>query len=29
MQAAGEPEKGFKYGGWSASYYDEAFDKIV
>jgi dihydrofolate reductase len=29
MQAAGGPEEGFQYGGWSAPYYDEALDKIV
>ncbi|MDF2961938.1 MAG: folA [Paenibacillus sp.] len=29
MQAPGAPEDGFKYGGWSAPYYDEALDKIV
>lgn len=29
MQAAGGPEEGFRYGGWSTSYYDEALDKIV
>jgi dihydrofolate reductase len=29
MQAAGGPEEGFKYGGWSAPYYDEALDKIT
>lgn len=29
MQAAGGPEDGFKYGGWSAPYYDEALDKIA
>ena len=29
MQAAGGPEEGFKYGGWSAPYYDEALDAIV
>lgn len=29
MQAAGGPEAGFNYGGWSAPYYDEALDKIV
>ncbi len=29
MQAAGGPEEGFKYGGWSAPYYDEALDKIA
>jgi len=29
MQAAGGPEAGFTYGGWSAPYYDEAVDKIV
>ena len=29
MQAAGGPEVGFKYGGWSAPYYDEALDKIA
>lgn len=28
-QAAGAPEEGFEYGGWSASYYDEALDKIA
>ena len=27
MQAAGGPEEGFKYGGWSAPYYDEAINK--
>lgn len=29
MQAAGGPEEGYKYGGWSAPYYDEALDKIA
>lgn len=29
MQAAGGPEEGFEYGGWSAPYYDEALDKIA
>lgn len=29
MQAAGGPEEDFKYGGWSAPYYDEALDKIA
>ncbi len=29
MQAAGGPEEGFKYGGWSAPYYDETLDKIA
>ncbi|MFI5187031.1 MAG: dihydrofolate reductase family protein [Chitinophagales bacterium] len=29
MQAAGGPEEGFKYGGWSAPHYDEALDKIA
>ena len=29
IQAAGGPEEGFKYGGWSAPYYDEALDKIA
>ncbi len=29
MQAAGGPEAGFNYGGWSAPYYDEALDKIA
>src|SRR5437868_9492635 len=29
MQAAGGPEEGFKYGGWSAPYYDEALDTIA
>ena len=29
MQAAGGPEEGFKYGGWSAPYYDEALDQIA
>ena len=29
MQAAGGPEEGFNYGGWSAPYYDEALDKIA
>jgi len=29
MQAAGGPEEGFKYGGWSAPYYDEGLDKIA
>ncbi|MCB0628460.1 MAG: dihydrofolate reductase family protein [Saprospiraceae bacterium] len=29
MQAAGGPEDGFKYGGWSAPYYDEALDAIA
>ncbi len=27
MQAAGGPEEGFNYGGWSAPYYDEAPDE--
>lgn len=29
MQAAGGPEEGFKYGGWSAPYYDEVVDKVT
>jgi dihydrofolate reductase len=29
IQAAGGPEEGFEYGGWSAPYYDEALDKIA
>lgn len=29
MQAAGAPEQGFEYGGWSAPYYDEALDEIA
>jgi dihydrofolate reductase len=29
MQAAGGPEEGFHYGGWSAPYYDEALDQIA
>lgn len=29
MQAAGGPEEGFKYGGWSAPHYDEALDQIA
>lgn len=29
MQAAGGPEAGFKYGGWSAPFYDEALDAIA
>jgi dihydrofolate reductase len=29
MQAPGGPEEGFKYGGWSAPYYDEALDEIA
>lgn len=29
MQAAGGPEDGFEYGGWSAPYYDEALDTIA
>ncbi len=29
MQAAGGPEEGFEYGGWSAPYYDEALDRIA
>jgi dihydrofolate reductase len=29
IQAAGGPEKGFEYGGWSAPYYDEALDQIA
>jgi len=29
MQAAGGPGEGFEYGGWSASYYDEAPDKMA
>lgn len=28
MQAAGGPEEGFNFGGWSAPYYDEALDRI-
>jgi dihydrofolate reductase len=29
VQAAGGPEEGFNYGGWSAPYYDEALDKLA
>ncbi|MBK9335855.1 MAG: dihydrofolate reductase family protein [Lewinellaceae bacterium] len=29
IQAAGGPEDGFQYGGWSAPYYDEALDEIA
>ena len=33
MQAPGAPEEdtsgGFKYGGWTASYGDEVFEKII
>jgi dihydrofolate reductase len=29
IQAAGGPEEGFEYGGWSAPYYDEALDQIA
>jgi dihydrofolate reductase len=29
MQAPGGGEEDFKYGGWSAPYYDEALDKIA
>jgi dihydrofolate reductase len=29
MQAAGGPEEGFEYGGWSAPYYDETVDEIA
>ncbi|MBS1507284.1 MAG: dihydrofolate reductase family protein [Bacteroidetes bacterium] len=29
MQAAGGPEEGFNYGGWSAPYYDETLDQIA
>jgi dihydrofolate reductase len=29
VQAPGGAEDGFKYGGWSAPYYDEALDKIA
>ena len=29
MQAAGGPGEGFGYGSWSASYYDEAPDKMA
>ena len=29
IQAPGGPEEDFKYGGWSAPYYDEALDKIA
>ncbi len=29
MQAAGGPEEGFEYGGWSAPHYDEALDAIA
>ena len=28
VQAPGGPEEGFKYGGWSAPYYDEVVDKV-
>ena len=29
VQAPGGPEEGFKYGGWSAPYYDAALDEIA
>jgi len=29
VQAPGGPEEDFKYGGWSAPYYDEALDTIA
>lgn len=29
IHAPGGPEEGFKYGGWSAPYYDEALDAIA
>lgn len=29
IQAPGGPEEGFKYGGWSAPYYDEVLDKLM
>ena len=29
VQAPGGPEEDFKYGGWSAPYYDEALDEIA
>ena len=29
IQAPGGPEEDFKYGGWSAPYYDEVLDKIA
>ncbi len=29
MQAAGGPEEGFPFGGWSAPYYDEALDQLA
>ena len=29
MQAAGGPEEGFEYGGWSAPYYDQSLDEIA
>lgn len=29
MQAPGGPEEDFKYGGWSAPYYDEVLDQIA
>jgi len=29
IQAPGGPEEDFKYGGWSAQYYDEALDEIA
>ena len=28
MQASGGAEEDFKYGGWSAPYYDEVVDKV-
>jgi dihydrofolate reductase len=28
LQAPGGPEEGFKYGGWSAPYYDEVVDMV-
>ena len=29
MQAPGGAEEGFKYGGWSAPYFDEVVDKVL
>lgn len=29
MQAAGGPEEGFRYGGWSAPYYDDVLDQLA